>query len=104
VEEAGRQTQNGRDPVGVSAVSGGVSAGVVDSPSLSDDGDLDLARVLQALLDLLGDVSGEPGRRQVVDPVRRDEDANLAPAWIANDFSTPSNEFATPSSASRRLM
>ena len=52
---------------------------VVDRARLADDGDLDLAGVLQALLDLLRDVAGQPGRPEVVDRVRLDEDPDLAP-------------------------
>src|SRR5262245_17127669 len=52
--------------------------GVLDRPGLADDGDLDLARVGQLLLDLLDDVTGEPAGRQVVDLLGPDEDADLA--------------------------
>src|SRR5262249_120540 len=52
---------------------------VLDGPRLADDGDLDLARVGQAVLDRLYDVGGEPAGRQVVDLVGTDEDPDLAP-------------------------
>src|SRR5512146_899100 len=52
--------------------------GVLDGSGLANDGDLDLARVGQLVLDLLDDVAGEPGRGQVVDLVRPDEDPDLA--------------------------
>src|SRR3954454_9531792 len=51
---------------------------VLDGPRLADDGDLDLARVRQVVLDLLHDVAGEPRRREVVDLLGPDEDADLA--------------------------
>src|SRR3972149_367396 len=50
---------------------------VLHGPRLADDGDLDLARVGQLLLDLLDDVAGQPGRGQVVDLLRADEDPDL---------------------------
>ena len=53
--------------------------GVLDGARLADDGDLDLARVGQLLLDLLDDVAGQPRCRQVVDLLGPDEDAHLAP-------------------------
>src|SRR5664280_3070539 len=51
---------------------------VLDGTGLADDGHLDLARVGQRLLDLLDDVAGEPGRRQVVDLLGPDEDPDFA--------------------------
>src|SRR4051794_935301 len=63
-------------PVAMSRVS---LLGVLDGAGLADDGDLDLARVGQLLLDLLDDVAGEAARGQVVDLLRTHEDADLAP-------------------------
>src|SRR6187397_1965949 len=52
---------------------------VLDRPRLADDRDLDLARVREVVLDLLHDVAGEPGRREVVDLLGANEDPDLAP-------------------------
>src|SRR4051794_27173172 len=52
---------------------------VLDGARFADHGDLDLARVGQRLLDLAHDVAREAGRSQIVDLVRSDEDADLAP-------------------------
>src|SRR5215217_6432312 len=55
-----------------------VSAGVFDCAGLPDDGDLDLARVLELLLDLAGDLVAEQRHPVVVDRVGRDHDPDLA--------------------------
>src|SRR5512141_274041 len=52
--------------------------GVLGRARLADDRHLDLARVGQAVLDLLDDVAREARGREVVDFVRADEDADLA--------------------------
>src|SRR3954462_20882 len=51
---------------------------VFDRARLADDGDLDLARVLELLLDLLRDVPGEHLRGEVVDVVGLDHHAHVA--------------------------
>src|SRR5262249_16919646 len=55
------------------------SAGIVDRARLPDQRDLDLAGVLERVLDLLDDVAGEPNRAEVVHLLRPDDDAYLAP-------------------------
>src|SRR5688572_3019061 len=52
--------------------------GKLNGAGLSDDGDLDLARIFQLVLDPLGDVLGQPHRRLVRDPFAFDDDADLA--------------------------
>src|SRR5687768_15419894 len=52
---------------------------VVGGPRLPDDGDLDLARVLELLLDLPRDLVGEQDGAVVVERAGRDHDADLAP-------------------------
>src|SRR5947207_6271244 len=52
--------------------------GVVDGARLPNDGDLDLARVLKGVLDLLGHVAREPRGMQIVDLARFDHHADLA--------------------------
>src|ERR687889_1680713 len=51
---------------------------VVDRARLADHRDLDLARVLELLLDLARDVTRQGDRAVVVDAVGRDDHANLA--------------------------
>src|ERR1044071_3369556 len=51
---------------------------VVGRPRLPDHGDLDLAGVLELLLDLARDLVGEQGRAVVVERVRLDHHADLA--------------------------
>src|SRR5262249_22888993 len=51
---------------------------VLDRAGLPDHRDLDLARIRELLLDLADDVAGQPGRRQVVDLLRANEDPHLA--------------------------
>ena len=53
-------------------------ASVVGGPRLPDDGDLDLARVLELLLDLAGDLVAEQDGAVVVERARHDHDADLA--------------------------
>src|SRR5436309_10915218 len=50
---------------------------VFDSPDLSDHGDLDLPRVLELLLHLLGDVAGQDLGGQVVHIARLDHHPDL---------------------------
>src|SRR5829696_4239184 len=50
---------------------------VLDGARLADDGDLDLARVGQVVLDLLDDVAREARRGEVVDLLGADEDPHL---------------------------
>src|SRR3712207_6847066 len=57
---------------------GGGSAGVVRGPRLPDDGDLDLAGVLELLLDLASDLVREQDRAVVVECARADHHADLA--------------------------
>src|SRR5258706_1484629 len=52
---------------------------VLDGARLADDGDLDLARIGQLLLDLAHDVAREAGGREVIDLLGADEDPDLAP-------------------------
>src|SRR3954451_17306424 len=52
---------------------------VLDRARLPDDGDLDLARELELLLDLAGDLVREQGGAVVVELTRRNHDADLAP-------------------------
>src|SRR5438105_11645368 len=52
---------------------------VINGPHFSDDGHLDLPRILQLRLDLPGDVFREPDRLLVADLFRIDDDAQLAP-------------------------
>src|SRR5262245_28685550 len=52
--------------------------GVLDRAGLPHDRDLDLARVLELLLYLLGDVARHDLRREVVDVLRLDHDPDLA--------------------------
>src|SRR5688572_6677742 len=54
------------------------SARVVGGPRLPDHGHLDLARVLELLLDLAGDLVREQHRAVVVERPRQDHDADLA--------------------------
>src|SRR5687767_13756828 len=51
---------------------------VLDRTGLADDGDLDLPRVGEVLLDLLGDVAREPDRLLVGDLLAVHDDADLA--------------------------
>src|SRR5690349_24577950 len=50
---------------------------VVGRARLPDDGDLDLARVLELLLDLAGDLVAQQDRAVVVERVRGDHDPDL---------------------------
>lgn len=50
---------------------------------LSDHSDLDLSRISHLLLDLLGDVSGESSGLVIADLLGANNDAELAPAWMA---------------------
>src|SRR3954469_8701833 len=52
---------------------------VIDGPALADDRDLDLARVFELVLDLAGDLVREEDGGVVVDLLRLDEYADLAP-------------------------
>src|SRR5919107_3936132 len=52
---------------------------VVDGARLADHRDLDLAGVLELLLDLARNVARQRDRAVVVDAVRRDDHADLAP-------------------------
>src|SRR5437867_9373085 len=47
-------------------------------PDLADDADLDLAGILELLLDLLGDVPGHDLRREIVDLLGLHHHPNLA--------------------------
>src|SRR3954453_15387344 len=51
---------------------------VVGGARLPDDGDLDLARVLEFLLDLAGDLVAQQHRAVVVEGARHDHHADLA--------------------------
>src|SRR5262249_41960485 len=53
-------------------------ASVVVGAGLARGGGLDLAGVLDLLLDLLDDVAGEPDRLEIVDLLGVDDDAHLA--------------------------
>src|SRR5262245_53433480 len=53
--------------------------GVFNGPGLSDDGDFDLARILQLVLDAAGDVFRQPDRLLVRDPFTLHHDADFAP-------------------------
>ncbi len=61
-------------------------AGDLGDPGLADDGDADLARVGQLLLDLLGHVAGQHGRADVVDVVRAHHDPDLAAGLHREDL------------------
>src|SRR4051794_5506577 len=63
---------------GAAARSRSASACEVGGPRLPDDGDLDVARVLELLLDLAGDLVREQNRAVVVERPRHDHDADLA--------------------------
>src|SRR5512132_422582 len=52
---------------------------VLDGARLADHGHLDLAGVCQRLLDLAHDVACQAGRSEIVDLLRPDKDAHLAP-------------------------
>src|SRR3954451_25033897 len=52
---------------------------VIDGPALADDRDLDLARIFELVLDLAGDLVREEDGGAVVDLLRLDEYADLAP-------------------------
>src|SRR4051794_30437289 len=54
------------------------SSSVVRGPRLPDHGHLDLARVLELLLDLAGDLVREQDRSVVVERAGADHDADLA--------------------------
>ena len=51
---------------------------VLDCPRLPDDGDLDLAGVLELVFDAVGDVLAQPGRFLVRDLLALDHDADFA--------------------------
>src|SRR5438128_6588918 len=51
---------------------------IVHRPSLAHDGDLYLARILERLFDFLDDVPRQAHRRQVVDLLGPDDDADLS--------------------------
>src|SRR5215217_569512 len=59
-------------------VTGMALSSVVGGPRLPDDGDLDLAGVLELLLDLAGDLVGEQHGAVVVERARLDHHADLA--------------------------
>src|SRR5215204_1333867 len=61
-------------------------ARVIDRPCFPDDGHFDLTRILETLFDLLGDVSREATRGEIVDVGWRDEDADLAPRLDGKRF------------------
>src|SRR5262245_41187530 len=52
---------------------------IVDGASLADDGDFDLSRIFELVLDSSGDVLREPDRFFVGDLLAFDHDADLAP-------------------------
>ena len=62
------------------------SLGVLDAADLADDGDLDLPRVLELLLDPLGHVAGQDLGGDVVDVLRLDHDPDLAAGLHGEDL------------------
>jgi len=61
-----------------------VLLGVVHRSGFSDNGDLDLPGILQALLDFLGDFPREVDDAQIVYILWSDDDADLAPRYSAS--------------------
>src|SRR6476660_7678223 len=62
---------------------------VVNGTGFADDGDLDLARILQRLLDLLAHVASESTGGKVVDLVWRDQDADFSSGLDRKGFLDP---------------
>src|SRR5574341_964020 len=62
---------------------------VLDAPDLAHDRDADLARILQLLLDALGDVPGEDLGPDVVDVLGLDHDPDLAAGLHREDLADP---------------
>src|SRR6186997_2845268 len=59
---------------------------VVDGTGFTDNGDLDLTRILQRFLDLLAHVARESAGGEVVDFVRGDQDADFSAGLDCKGF------------------
>jgi hypothetical protein len=70
---------------------------------LANDSDLDLSRVVEALLDALADLFAMRAAPRSSTSSGLTMMRTSRPAWIAKDFSTPGKALATASRASRRF-
>jgi len=60
--------------------------GIIHSPFLPDNGDFDLSRILEALLDLLSDILGQRDDAQVINFIGLYNDAYLASSLYGIGF------------------